>query len=421
MKKTWKLIAVISILGLIAAGCGGDDTTQTTSAPQTTAAPAPETTAAPTTAAPAPETTAAPEEEPEGPIRFGQVADFSDVYSFYDVPVRDGALYAIEEINAAGGVLGRQLKLVAIDGRNDQAETTRATEELLDSGVSYLIGTTGDPFLAQAALACEAGVPISTGDGTAPTLVGDAGECAYHVIMSDNLQGAVAAEYALGVGHATAYLLFSPEIDYTNLLPQFFQEAFENSGGTVIGSAAYTMIAGDYSAQVTEIGNLDPAPDVIYTPMFIPDTPVFMRQLRQAGINIPVISADGNHDVSLLDAGEAVEGMVFTTHAFPSEGSALADLFDTVAETGSYPDSVVFGLGYDEIYMIASIIEAQGDASAAAILAGLPSLSYEGVTGSVNMDPDTRRADKSVALVGVVDGELRFVDQFVPEFVPAVE
>lgn len=412
MSRLWRLITVMAVFGLLAAACGDDDDTGTDEAAQPAEAPAEEPEAAPA------EEPAEP--APADPIRIGQVADFSGDYSFYDVPVRDGALYAIDEINAAGGVLGRPLELVAVDGRNDQAETTRATEELLDSGVSYLIGTTGDPFLAQAALACEAGVPISTGDGTAPTLVGDAGECAYQVIMSDNLQGAVAAEYAISAGHSTAYVLSSPDIDYTKLLPQFFSEAFEHGGGTVTASATYTILVGDYSAQVTEIANLDPAPDVIFTPMFIPDTPVFMRQLRQAGVDTPVISADGNHDVSLLDAGEAVEGMVFTTHSFPAAGSALADLFAAVAEGGSAPDSVVFGLGYDEMYMLKSIIESQGDASATAILAGLPTLSHDGVTGRVTMNADTRRADKAVALVGVVDGDLAFVDQFTPQFVPAV-
>jgi len=328
---------------------------------------------------------------------------------------------AVEEINAAGGVLGRPLEYRALDGRNDQDETLRRTQELIDAGAVYLIGTTGDPFLAQATLACQAGIPISTGDGTAPTLVGDAGECAFHTIMSDNLQGAVAAEYALAQGYETAYLLRSTEIPYTNDLPSYFAEAFTNGGGEIIGEDEYRIDAGDYNVQVTNIAALDPAPDVIYTPMFIPDTPVFMRQLRAAGIDIPVITGDGSVDASLLEAGDAVEGIVATTHAWPAEGNAVAEFFAQFEEaTGSTPDSVVAGIGYDEIYLIKAAIEAAGSAEPDAIMGALPGLSFEGVTGSLTINPGTRRADKEVTLVEVVEGEIQFLDQFVPSFVPEV-
>jgi len=119
-----------------------------------------------------------------GKIKIGHPGDFSGIYSFYDSPVRHGAQFAIDEINAAGGVLGRKLELMARDCRNDQGLGVRLAEELIRDGAVYLIGTTGDPFLAQGSVACAASVPISTGDGTAPTLVGDIGECAFQICMS---------------------------------------------------------------------------------------------------------------------------------------------------------------------------------------------------------------------------------------------
>lgn len=358
----------------------------------------------------------------DAPIIVGHVADFSDIYSFYDAPVRSGAQLAVDEINAADGILGRQIDYRAVDGRNDQEETVRATQELIDDGVAYLIGTTGDPFLAQASLACGANIPISTGDGTAPTLVGDAGECAFQTIMSDNLQGAVSAKYALDTGYETAAILRSTEIPYTNDLPDYFAAAFENGGGTIVGDEEFRIDAGDYAVQVTALGALDPAPDVIFTPMFIPDTPVFLRQLRAAGIETPVISADGSVDASILEAGDAVEGLVATTHAWPADGNAIADFFVMYEEeTGSAPDSVVIGIGYDEIYLLKQVIEAADSAEPADIMAAMSEIDgFEGVTGELSMDATTRRATKSVALVQIAGGEISFLDQFVPEFVPEV-
>jgi branched-chain amino acid transport system substrate-binding protein len=388
-----RLLAVVCLVGLVAAACGGDGgQTQQESEGQ----------------------------QEQAPIVIGYVGDFSDVYSFYDLPVRDGAQFAVDEINADGGVLDRELQLVARDGRNDQAETVQLVEELLSEGVNYIIGTTGDPFVAEALVACGMNVPISTGDGTAPTLVADAGECAYQLVMSDNVQGAVAAQYAYDQGYRNAFMLRSKEIPYTGNLPTYFEQSFEKLGGSIQGEEQYRIDAGDYSAQVTAIANLSPQPDVIFTPMFIPDTPVFMRQLRAAGVEIPVISTDGNHDASLLDAGRAVEGMVFTTHALPQPDTELADLFTRYEEeTGEAPSSVVVGIGYDEIYYLKQAIEDAGSAEPQALIDALGRVEgFQGVTGEITMDPATRRAQKPVTLVEVKGGELTYVDQFYPEFVP---
>ncbi len=191
---------------------------------------------------------------------------------------------------------------------------------------------------------------------------------------------------------------------------------FEDGGGEVVGEGEFRIGSGDFGAQVTEIAALDPAPDVIFTPMFVPDTPVFMRQLRSAGVDIPVISTDGSHDASLLEAGEAVEGLVFTTHGLPAEGNALAELFARYAESsGSEPDSVVFGVGYDQMTGLAQAIESAGSTDPADVLAAISSISVDGATGEMTVDPDTRRATKAITIVRVVDGTFEFVDQRVPE------
>ncbi len=354
------------------------------------------------------------------PIKIGYVGDFSEIYSFYDIPIREGAHFAIDEINAEGGVLGRKLELIARDGKNDQEESVRAAEELLtDRGINYMIGTTSDPFLAIGTLACQHGVPISTGDSTAPTLVQDIGDCAYQIVMSDNVQGAVAGEYAAKKGYKTAFLLGSTEIPYTKNLPRYFSEAFEKAGGKVLRREEFRIDAGDYSAQVTKIRNFSPRPDVIFTPMFVPDTPVFMRELRAQGVDIPVVSTDGNHDPSLLKAGKAVEGMVFTTHALPRPGTKLSDFFDRYREkTGKEPSSVVTAVGYDEIQFVKAALEKAGSADPQALMQALGRTSIDGLTGKITMDPETRHAQKPVTVVEVNNGKFSFADQFFPQFVP---
>jgi branched-chain amino acid transport system substrate-binding protein len=364
-------------------------------------------------------------EGPSGdPIVIGFPADLSTDWAYYDAPMQEGAQFAVDQINAAGGVLGRPLELQTVDMRNDLAEAAKVTQQLIDDGAIYLIGTVGDGILAEGQVACTAGTPISTGLGTAPTLVGDMGECAYQLVMSDNIQAAVLAEYAIAQGYQSAYVLGSSEIPYTRDLPIFFADAFENGGGTVVATDEYKIGSGDYSAVVTKIANADPAPDVIFTPMFIPDSVVFLRQLRQAGVTIPVLSTDGNADAALLDAGEkAIDGLTFSNSVCTREGDPDVDQFyaDYEAEYGSEPSSYVAVVGYDEVNAVAGAIEAAGSTDADALKEQLSQLDHEGISGHIVMDPETRRANKPAALIQLDGTNFTCLEQpEFPAYVPAI-
>ncbi len=351
------------------------------------------------------------------PITIGFPTDLSTDWAYYDVPMQEGAQFAVDQINDEGGVLGRQLELRTVDMRNDVAEAAKVTQQLIDDGADYLIGTVGDGILAEGQVACAAGVPISTGLGTAPSLVGDMGDCAYQLVMSDNIQAAVLAEYAIGEGYSTAYVLGSNEIPYTKDLPTFFTDAFEQGGGTVVGTDQYKIGAGDYSAVVTKLANVDPEPDAVFTPMFIPDSVVFLRQLRQAGLTMPVLSTDGNADAALLDAGaKAIDGLTFSNSVCTAEGDPAVQAFydDYEERYGKEPSSYVAVIGYDEVNLVADAIEAAGSSEPDAIIEQLASADYTGVSGHVEMDPETRRANKPAALIQMDGTEFTCLGQ--PEF-----
>lgn len=364
------------------------------------------------------------EAEGDEPIVIAHVGDFSGDWSYYDQPIRDGLRLAAEEINDDGGILGQQVEILAIDTHGNQADAVRGVEEALDADAIYIVGTTDSGgWQAQASVACGEGVPISTGDGTSGTLVPSAGDCAHHVIMVNATQSAVAAEYALGEGYENAYVLSSTDDAYLTELPDNFVDAFEHGGGTIVANEQFRYGASDFNVQVTQIAGLSPQPDFIYTPMFSPDTPQFLRQLRAAGVDLPVISGDGSVDSSILVVGDAAEGLVATFHAWPSDDNdvqAFIENFEEGADASTSPQHIVSGLGYDELYMIKQVIEEQDEASPEALMEGFTNLTYEGVTGSLTMNPDTRQAAKEVAILRVEDGKYVFIDSFVPEYVPSL-
>jgi len=359
-------------------------------------------------------------EAPVEPIKVGFVGDFTGDWSQTEIPYRDGALFAIDEINEAGGVLGRPLELVTRDCKNDGPLTIRFTEELIDEGIVYFMGTVGETLVAGGKVACERGVPISTGVGSADTLIMDIGECGFQPMIADTTQGAVAAQYAYEVlGYRTAYILLSTEFPYVENLPRYFEQTFEHLGGEVIGEDTFLYLGGDYSAQATNLASLDTQPDVIYTSMIVPDTNLFLRQLRAAGVDAPVIGPDGFDNVGILDAGEVAEGVLFTTSALDYPGSIIEDFYNRYeAKTGKRPDVAYYADAYDEMYMLKQVIETAGSADPGPIMEALRTLKdFKGITGTFTMGPD-RRAERPIFIVGIRNNEYSFVDLMLPDWKP---
>jgi branched-chain amino acid transport system substrate-binding protein len=142
-----------------------------------------------------------------------------------------------------------------------------------------------------------------------------------------------------------------------------------------------------------------------------------MKQLRDAGVTTPLLSTDGNLDPSLADAGaKAVNGMAYSASVCPADADPkIAEFYASYKKRFSKdPSSVVAALGYDEINILAGVITKAASAEPAAIIEGLKSVDYDGVTGKVVMDPETRRAKKSVSLIKMDQTKFTCLPQ--PEF-----
>ena len=122
-----------------------------------------------------------------------------------------------------------------------------------------------------------------------------------------------------------------------------------------MGESIYALSQPDFSAEVTKIKAMSPQPDVIVTSAFEPDFPAFIRQLRGAGVAIPVVCGDGIDSPTTFALGDVVEGVVFTSSGFPAPGSPMATYQDKYQQKyGKAPESIMDALGYD----LAKIIEA---------------------------------------------------------------
>lgn len=342
----------------------------------------------------------------------------------YDGPAIEGFQIAVDEINAKGGINGTiKIELIAKDTRSDPAQTSIATQELIDAGVHVLVTPSdADPSFAAAPLATEAKIPAFSPAASSPTLPLMGGDYMFANFPGDNVQATVSAEWAYGEGKRNAYILYSPDTQYTTL-PLYFADVFKALGGTVAGQGTYVLGQQDFSAEVTKIKALDPPVDVIMTAAYEPDFPAFIRQLRSAGVTAQVIGSDGIDSPTTFSLGDAAEGVVFSTagHALP--GSALEEFNKKFEKTYGRPADTIFAaIGYDLMKVIEAGVIGAGGVDSQKIRDAVANLeNVQGVTSNITYKGTSGMPVRQVTLIRVKGGARELVGQPSPtaSLVPA--
>jgi branched-chain amino acid transport system substrate-binding protein len=340
--------------------------------------------------------------------------------AYSDVPASKGVQMAIDEINAKGGIAGKwKIELTLQDNRSEAAQSAVVAQDLISKDVKFLICTSdADPCTAAGQIAQKAGVPTMSTAATSPTLPASVGDFMFMSVFGDNVQTAALAGYAIDEGYRSAYLLCSPDSSYTSKSCDYFAQVFEKKGGTIAGNGSFTLGAADFSAEVTKIQNLSPQPDVIMTPAYPPDAPTFIKQLRAAGVEIPVISIDGVDSLDTISAGgPAVEGLVFTSHGFPAEGTSTADFWKAYeTKYGAPPDSVFAATGYDLVKIIEAGVTAADSTDPQKVRDAIDNLeNVQGATGTITFKGQNRIPLKTVYLIMVKDGAFELLKTVQPD------
>jgi branched-chain amino acid transport system substrate-binding protein len=237
--------------------------------------------------------------------------------------------------------------------------------------------------------------------------------------VTDNVQGAAQAEYAYGQGYRNAYLLRSPDIEYTEM-PLYFKSAFEKLGGKVVGESIYALNQPDFSAEVTKIKAMNPQPDVIVTSAFEPDFPAFIRQLRGAGSKVPVVCGDGIDSPTTFALGNVVEGVVFTSSGFAAPGSPMAAYQEKYkAKFGKAPESIMDALGYDLAKIIEAAVIKAGSIEPQKIRDALADLeNVQGATAVISYKGGNGTPTRPVNVIRIVNNTRTLVTQKAPD--PAI-
>ena len=361
-----------------------------------------------------------------GPVKIGGAFNLTGALSSLDAPAANGAKLAVKEINAAGGVLGRPLELVVYDGKSDAATITNVASQLISSDkVTSVIGfTDSDSALALGPIAQKAGVPFVTVGATSPQLPTQIGDTMFLAPFGDNVQAAVGAEFALkNLKGRAAYLLVDKSAEYTTLLARYFKDAYLKGGGRVLLEDSYRSGDKNFGAQITKLRALATKPDFLYIAALPDDIGTLVKQVRQAGLNMPVVGGDGYDTPLLVQVGGAsANNVYFTTHALmTAAGTPAVRKFIGAYQKlfGKPPENAFAALGYDTVYLVVNAIRRASSADSAKIKAALAgTANFKAVTGTITYAGGSRVPQKAVTVIWVKNGQLTLAAEMAPTYVP---
>jgi branched-chain amino acid transport system substrate-binding protein len=350
------------------------------------------------------------------PIKIGEFASLTGKQASFGQTNHRGAVFAVEEINAAGGVLGRKLELVTEDTRSVQGEAATAVKKLLARDkVIAVVGETGSSAALEAAPLCQsARVPMISATATNPRVT-EAGDCIFRACFIDPFQGTVLAKFArqtLQVRRVA--VLVSSGSAYSVGLAKYFRENFTGHGGEIVAEQKYSEGDRDFRAQLTAIRAANP--DAIFASGDYAESALICVQARQLGLTVPLFGGDTWDSPALVEiGGKAVEGGYFSAHFSPdSTDPAVRNFVQRFrARWGESPDTGT-SLGYDAVMVLADALRRAGSTDGGKIRDALAATKdFPGVTGRITIDAQ-RNASKSAVIFTVKDGRFVYVESVAP-------
>jgi branched-chain amino acid transport system substrate-binding protein len=351
------------------------------------------------------------------PLQVAILAPLSGDVATFGESTRDGAMLAIEEWNAQGGVLGREIVAIVEDSQCSAEPAVSAANKVIDQdGVSFIIGEVcSSASIPVSEVAMAKGVlqmsPTSTNPQVTVDENGNTKGLIFRACFIDPFQGTVAARFALDELEAqTAAVFLDQGNDYVRGLAEFFREAFEAGGGEVVVWESYTGEDQDFSAILTLVR--DANPDVMYLPDYYSTVNLIAAQAREMGVEAAMLGGDG-WDSADLDR-EAVDGGYYTNHYSGQDPRPIVQQWVATYSDryGSEPDALAT-LAYDAANILFQAIDQAGSDDPEAVATALEEMEFSVVSGDITYD-EQHNPIKSAAILQVLDGEVNYITTVSP-------
>lgn len=353
----------------------------------------------------------------QDPIKVGEYASITGKEASWGQTSHHGVVLAIEEINAAGGVLGRKLELVYEDNQSKPGESATAAKKLIarDKVVALIGEIASGRTLEAAPVAQAARVPMIAPAATNPKVT-QTGNYIFRVCFIDDFQSGVLAKFARdGLRARKVAILSSASSAYSVSVAKLFKATFVAAGGEVVAEKTYAEGDKDFRAQLTALKTV--ASDAVFVPGYFTEAALIVRQARELGLLMPFFGGDGWDDDQLVKiGGDALEGCYYLTH-FSAEDTAPA-VVNFVSRykarwSGEGPGTYS-ALGYDAIGVLVDAIKRAGTTDGPKLRDALAATKdFPGVAGLTTIDKD-RNASKSGTIIAIKGGKAVFHQTVAP-------
>jgi len=341
-------------------------------------------------------------------------------YANYGLPVHNAAMMYFEEVNAAGGINGKQLKILEYDDKADGTESTNALNLAVQNGATAVLGSvlTG-ATIALADATYELNLPQITASATALNVTqidpddpnGEVRTNVFRACFTDPYQGELMADYAYNkMGARTAAILYESGSDYSEGLMNAFTAKAKEVGMEIVGSEAFATGDKDFKAQLTNIVNANP--DVVYFPFYYAEAGVAVTQARTLGLKQTILGGDGFGGIKDYASAEDLEGTIYCSGYAPGTDSVKDFEAGYKAKYNEDVPNMFAPLAYDAAMILCKGLEAAeakgltpgSDEYKQTVIDTIAAMDgVAGITGSYSFD-EYNNPEKPVAMIMLKDG-----------------
>ena len=349
----------------------------------------------------------AQELDTENPIKIGYVGALSGDTALWGQAGLNGMELTAKQINEDGGILGREVQVIGLDGKGAPDDSVTAYKKLVEEeGVSAVVGTN----FSSCNIATAASNELVTVDAD-----GKLHPYSFRLCFIDSYMGYLAGSYAYNeLGLKTCALITDVTDSYSTSVGQYMVDTFTELGGELVASEEAQNGDNDFRAQLTKIAAAQP--DVLFIPWNYENVCLIAQQARELGIEGVFFGADGWDTTELIELSNgALEGCYYVSRPgfnLP-EAAAYGEVYQEEYNVALEAECLY---GNDGVMWIKQAIEAAGSDDPTAIRDQLEATtSFDGLLGHMSIDPATHNPSRDAAIFEVKDDEVQYVGIYEPE------
>ncbi|MGA7397078.1 MAG: ABC transporter substrate-binding protein [Solirubrobacterales bacterium] len=363
----------------------------------------------------------------EGPITLGFAIGETGFMEPYDVPARTLAEMAVADINADGGIEGRQVEIISANTKSKPELAGNAATQVISDGADVVVTSCDFDQGSPAAIVAQESGKLAMSTCAASTAFGPGGigPLAFTMATAAPVEGATMAEWGYNEkGWKTSATILDDTLEFTKQTTAGFIDRWKELGGEVLKETTFKQGDPSIASQINEIKGLDTPPDVLWLSSYMPGEASAIKQIRAAGLDMPILGDEDLDGDYWKEAVPGVSDIYYATYAsiFGDDSDPnINELLDRYKEQeGKLPDTALFLTGFAMVQAIEKAVETTGGSTEGTELqAALEEFDNEELLLPTTFtEEDHISFKRTLRIMEIQNGKTSLVTEFSPEQVP---